>query len=114
MQGGRFEVAVVGHRQPKITVGRWGGWDPGGQPLTWLAALLVSPVLRPGAANEKPEKSCHPRPGFLRVTFSFLVQSRAFRRIIVALGFFKQPVCWGLRESGIIDERWAAETWLGR
>ena len=52
LQGGRFEVAVVGQRQPKIPVGRWGGRDPGGQPLTWLAALLVSPVLWPGAANE--------------------------------------------------------------
>lgn len=53
LQGGRFEVAAVGQRQPKITMGRWGGWNPGGQPLTWLAALLVSPVLWPGPANEK-------------------------------------------------------------
>jgi hypothetical protein len=44
LRGGRFEVAVVGQCQPKITMGRWGGWNPGGQPLTWLAAL-VSPVL---------------------------------------------------------------------
>lgn len=56
MQGGRFEVAVVGQRQPKITVGRWGGWHPGGQPLTWLATLLVCPVLWPGTANEKPAR----------------------------------------------------------
>lgn len=45
LRGGRFEVAVVGHCQPKITMGRLGGRNPGGQPLTWLAALLVSPVL---------------------------------------------------------------------
>lgn len=45
LRGGRFEVAVVGHCQPKITMGRWGGRNPGGQPLTWLAVLLVSPVL---------------------------------------------------------------------
>lgn len=30
MQGGRFEIAVVEQRQPKITMGRWGGWDPEG------------------------------------------------------------------------------------
>lgn len=52
LQGGRFEVAVLGQRQPKITMGRWGGWDPAGLPLTWLAAL-VNPVLWPGTANEK-------------------------------------------------------------
>lgn len=45
LRGGRFEVAVVGNCQPKITIGHWGGRNPGGQPLTWLAVLLVSPVL---------------------------------------------------------------------
>lgn len=56
LQGGRFEVAVVGQRQPKITMQRWGGWDSGGQPLTWLAALLVNPVLWPGTADEKTDR----------------------------------------------------------
>lgn len=55
LRSGRFEVAVVGHCQPKITMGRWGGRNPGGQPLTWLAAL-VSPVLQPGTENEKPAR----------------------------------------------------------
>lgn len=31
MQGGRFEIAVVEQRQPKITMGRSGGWAPGEQ-----------------------------------------------------------------------------------
>lgn len=52
LRGGRFEVAVVGQCQPKITMGHWGGLNPGGQPLTWLA-VLVSPVLWPGKANKK-------------------------------------------------------------
>lgn len=55
LRGGRFEVAVVGQCQPKITMGHWGGLNPGGQPLTWLA-VLVSPVLWPGKANEKPTR----------------------------------------------------------
>lgn len=70
LRGGRFEVAVVGHCQPKITMGRWGGWNPGGQPLPWLAALLVSPVLWPGTANKKPtrpvlKEKLAPLPWFL-------------------------------------------------
>lgn len=56
MQGGRFEIAVVEQRQPKITMGRSGGWDPRGPLLTWLAAFLVSPVLWPGTATEKPTR----------------------------------------------------------
>lgn len=66
LQGGRFEIAVVEKRQPKITMGCLGGWDPGEQPLTWLAAL-VSLVHRPVTANEKPTRSVLRKAGILRL-----------------------------------------------
>lgn len=55
------------------------------------------------------EKSWHPRPGFFHITFFLIVPSRAFWNVIVALVFLLQPVCWGLRESEIIEEKWALE-----
>lgn len=92
LQGGRFEIAVVEQRQPKITMGRSGGGDPGGQPLPWLAALLVGPVLWPGTADEEPTRPAlraklAPLPGFLHITCFLLVQRRAFWSIIVAVSF---------------------------
>lgn len=104
MQGGRFEIAVVEQRQPKITMGRSGGWDPRGPLLTWLAAFLVSPVLWPGTANEKPTRpvlrgKLASSSGFLHITFFFIAWSRAFWSLIVALSFFKPPISWGVRES---------------
>lgn len=91
LQGGRFEIAVVEQRQPKITMGRSGGWDPGEQPLTWLAALLVGPVLWPGTADEKPTRpelrAKLASPARFPSHNLFLVQSRAFWSIIVAVSF---------------------------
>lgn len=85
---------MVGQRQPKITMGRWSGWDLGGQTLTWLAALLVNPVLWPGTANEKPTRpvlreKLASLAWFPLHYLSSLCKSRAFLNIIVTLSSFK-------------------------
>lgn len=84
----------MGPRQPKITMGLWSGWDPVVQTLTWLAALLVNPVLWPGAADEKPTRPLHRKAGILglvssTLSLSSLCKSRAFLNVIVTLSFLE-------------------------
>lgn len=62
LQGGRFEIAAVEQRQPKITMGPWGGWDPE------AAAGLAGCSGQPSSGQEEPMRTywvCAQRAGTL-------------------------------------------------